>query len=60
MLSTVAQVYLGSTSFPGLIADARIYNRALSAAEIAAIYNAEETIKTRGRAFAKLPFAVAY
>jgi prepilin-type N-terminal cleavage/methylation domain-containing protein len=42
MVSTVTQVYLGSTGFPGLIDDARIYNRALSAADIQALYNAEK------------------
>jgi prepilin-type N-terminal cleavage/methylation domain-containing protein len=31
--------YLGTAYFPGLIDDVRIYNRALSAAQIAAMYN---------------------
>jgi hypothetical protein len=33
---------VGGTNFKGYIDDVRIYNRALSAAEIQALYNAEK------------------
>lgn len=37
-------VYSGSNAFTGLLDDIRIYNRALSAAEVAALYELESTL----------------
>ena len=39
-ITNTASLTVGSTSFTGFLDDVRIYNRALSTAEISAIYNA--------------------
>jgi hypothetical protein len=40
--SANAKLYISESSYAGLIDDVRVYNRALSAAEIQALYNAEK------------------